>query len=113
HIRSSGNFQKASRELTPAKGKSLHDEFRCELAASEVKSGRALLALGKPTESEKSFLTAMETLLPSPDMKWPANIPMQAGFSEAVRSPAVKLVIGLIWSYIMPLGLSRYPFTEI
>ncbi|HJZ64978.1 MAG TPA: ECF-type sigma factor [Candidatus Acidoferrum sp.] len=51
----------------PAKGKSLHDEFRCEFAASQVKSGRALLALGKGAEAEESLLTAIETLRPSLD----------------------------------------------
>src|SRR5262249_31672008 len=58
-------FQKAAEKLKPENGKKLHDDFRCQLAGSQVKAGSALLALGKAAEAEKSFLGAMETLGPS------------------------------------------------
>ncbi|HWZ99701.1 MAG TPA: protein kinase [Candidatus Dormibacteraeota bacterium] len=59
------HFQKATMELAVPEGKAIHDDFRCQLAESHVKTGRALLSLGKMQEASTEFQEALETITPS------------------------------------------------
>jgi len=58
-------FQTASAELAAPPGKPLHDEFRCELAESQIRAGQTLLRLGKLAEAKLSFQAALDTTAPS------------------------------------------------
>lgn len=55
------DFQKAASELVAPEGKPLHDDARGQLAESYVKSGRALLMLGKAQEATRMFQKGLET----------------------------------------------------
>ena len=57
-------FQTASSELAGPPGKPLNDEFRCELAASQVKKGRTQGKLGRLAEAAASFQEALATAGP-------------------------------------------------
>lgn len=59
------NFQQVIADLTVAEGKPLHDEYRCQLAESHVKSGRVFLQMRKNQEAEMEFKKALETSAPS------------------------------------------------
>jgi tetratricopeptide (TPR) repeat protein len=59
------HFQKATMELAVPEGKAIHDDFRCQLAESHVKTGWALLSLGKMQEASTEFKKALETTTPS------------------------------------------------
>ena len=58
-------FLTASAELAVPPGKPLHDEFRCELAESQIRAGRTLLQLGKLAEARSAFQAALDTAAPS------------------------------------------------
>jgi len=58
-------FQTASAELAAPPGKPLHDEFRCELAESQIRAGQTLLQLGKFGEARSAFQAALDTAAPS------------------------------------------------
>ncbi|HWT88447.1 MAG TPA: protein kinase [Candidatus Angelobacter sp.] len=58
-------FRTASAELAAPPGKPLHDEFRCELAESQIRAGRTLLQLGKSGEAKSAFQAALDTAAPS------------------------------------------------
>jgi len=58
-------FQAATTELSASNSEPLHDDFRCQLAISQSKSGRAFLMLGKTVDAEAAFRKALETSNPS------------------------------------------------